>query len=1419
MSTDEENWDPVSDDIMVESDDSVGFVTLKDRIGGSSKAAAMVSPAKSKKVAKAKPSNAKSSKGKSIEQIYQKKSQLEHILLRPDSYIGSIEQDTRTIWVFDEETERMVEREISFVPGLYKIFDEILVNAADNKQRDQSMDTIKVTIDPVKNMISVLNTGKGIPVRVHREHNMYVPELIFGHLLTSSNYDDAQKKVTGGRNGYGAKLTNIFSKKFIVETSSSDDGLKFKQVFKDNMSSRDAPEISDSDEDWTKVTFYPDLEKFGMEVLDKDIQSLMIKRVYDLAGCTHKSVKVYLNGKRIKVKEFKDYVSLYLPEDGEKIRLYEKVNDRWEVFVSISDGHFQQVSFVNSISTWKGGSHVKYASDAIAKYVMDNIPKKYKSKNLKPVHIKNHMWIFVNALIENPTFDSQTKENLTSRAKNFGSDCNFSEKFLKSVVKSGLVENVLSWAKFKESKELKKNDGKKKVKVTGIPKLEDANKAGSKDASKCTLILTEGDSAKALALSGMSVVGRDYYGVFPLKGKLLNVRVATHNQIMKNQEITFLKKILGLQQGAVYDDVSSLRYGHVMIMTDQDNDGSHIKGLLINLFHHYWPSLLRIPGFLTQFITPIVKSTKDSDIFSFYTLQDYLEWREQYSATQLKKWTIKYYKGLGTSTSKEAKEYFRDIDRHQIDFEFGDESIDSDNIDLAFSKSKADQRKEWLANFVVGTRLEYGIESTEPINYTDFINKELIHFSMADNLRSIPCIMDGLKPGQRKIMFVAFKKKIVKDIKVGQLSGIISQMSAYHHGEMSLCSTIVNLAQDFVGSNNINLLQPKGQFGTRHMMGKDSASARYIFTCLSEITRFIYHPDDDQILKYLEDDGKSIEPQWYAPVIPMSLINGAEGIGTGWSTSVPSYSPEKVVENIRLLLDGTPWEELPPLHPWVRDFTGDIVETSPGSYIVSGRVETIDDKMIRITELPLKKSTESYKEFLESLVEKETIADFESNHTDSSVDFTVTLNSPHNENIEGLMKDLKLTSTMTTTNMVLFDQVGQLQRYSSPNEILWNFFKVRLEYYKKRKEALLSVLSVDVEKLQNKKRFIQYVISGQIVINNRKRDDILSDLKKHKFKPFDSKAVVQEEDEEGEVEASSNSFDYLLSMRLWNLSKEKIDDLLETVSQKELEMKALENQTPEQLWRTDLDVFLEKFSETEELRLNDLNEIVSKKAGARKKKVKKTLSKSTKATSDPKQKIASMFPFFNQSQNNSNNAIAPKSSKDDHTPSVSPIRNRDQVKMDQGTHNEFDLSQDIARLSLKDMIKSNTKAKTAKKQSALTSFAAFTKKPQKTNTNPIIKKRAMKSSARPSTNTPKKSIFSKIADAVSPTKFVSPAKKKTKVKDPESSPEPIARKAKRSARAKPVYVEEESEVKELVSSGESFEEDISDFDEESDFEE
>ncbi|KAJ7139482.1 DNA topoisomerase II [Mycena epipterygia] len=1131
-------------------------------------------------------------KKKTTSEKYTKLTQIEHILKRPDSYIGSVESLTQTMWTHDKDTNRMAYREVTFVPGFFKIVDEILVNAADHKINDPNMDTLKIEIDVEENIISVYNNGHGIPIEMHSTENCYIPELIFGHLLAGSNFDDDEKKLTGGRNGYGAKLANIYSHEFTVETADKKTSQKYKQTWTNNMGTCGKAKITKNakGEEWTKISFRPDLKRFGMDRIDEDTASLLRKRVYDMAG-TVKDIKVFYNDKRItNVKNFQQYVQMYLSSAAEAANeaggsapakptlIYERINNRWEIGFAVSDGQFQQVSFANSISTTKGGTHVGLIADQISKNLLLAIGKKNKGATVKAAQIKNHMWIFVNALIENPTFDSQTKDTLTLPASKFGTKPVLSDEFMKKVLKSPIIENILNWAQFKADQQIKKTDGTKRSRLTGLPKLSDANNAGTKYAKNCTLILTEGDSAKSLAIAGLSVVGRDNFGVFPLRGKLLNVREAKHDQIMKNEEIQAIKKIMGLQHAKDYTSTASLRYGRLMIMADQDHDGSHIKGLIINFLDHFHPSLLKLDDFLVEFVTPIVRVTKGKQRKDFFTIPEYEQWTEV--TADANRWDVKYYKGLGTSKDSDARDYFSHMEKHMIPFA-ATQAGDRELIELAFSKKKADERKEWLRQFKPGTYLDHRLEE---IPYSEFINKELILFSMADNIRSIPSVADGLKPGQRKVIWGCFKRNMKKEIKVAQLIGYIGEHAAYHHGEVSLAQTIINLAQTYVGSNNINLLEPNGQYGTRDQGGKDHASARYIHTLPTRISRAIYHPHDDPLLTQQKDDNLIVEPEWYMPVVPLVLINGAEGIGTGWSTNIPCFNPEDIVANLRRLMAE---EELVPMHPWWRGYRGEIKATAKNKYDVIGIVEKVNATTVQITELPIHKWTTTYKTELEAMIagkenEAGTIKDYKEHHDNENVHFVITMDAKQLEKAEekGLLEFFKLTSKITTSNMICFDFDGKIKKYNSPEEILEDFYPVRLAYYQKRKDHLAAELQNIFEKLTNQARFIKMIVDRELVISNRKKADIIVDLKRHKFRPFPkiSKAREAGEEEEAledEADTSNGSdYDYLLGMAISSLTKERIEKLLQTASEKEQELLVLLQISPKEMWNIDLDKFL-----------------------------------------------------------------------------------------------------------------------------------------------------------------------------------------------------------------------------------------------------
>ncbi len=1068
---------------------------------------------------------------------YKKYSQIEHVLARPGMYVGDIKTNKTDCWVI--ENDKIIYKSCTWNPGLYKIFDEILTNASDEVQRNENVKNIKVEISENCETISVYNDS-GIPIEIHDEYKVYIPELIFSNLLTSSNFDDSEKRTTGGLNGLGAKLTAIFSKEFSVETACN--GKKYIQSFKNNLGEIGKPKITKSSKEYTKISFTPDFEKFGIENNSYDTKDILIKRVYDICAITPRRVNVYLNSTKLSIKDFSDYISMYIGDKKIKPRCIQET-EKWKVGITSSENGFQCVSFVNGINTSEGGTHVEHVITPIIKKITELIQDKNKNITIKPQYVKENLFVFIDCLIFNPSFSSQTKEKNITKVSDFGSKFTPSEEFIKNVSKIGIIENVLIIANAKERKNMSKTDGKKVSRVI-IPKLDDANKAGTKESKDCTIIFTEGDSAKTTAISGISVVGRDYYGAFPLKGKILNTRTATYNQLNNNTEINNIKQILGLQSGKIYKNTDGLRYGKILIMTDADTDGFHIKSLLINFIGNGWPELLKT-NFISSLVTPVIKLSKRNQIIPFYNVVDYKKWK---SENKISDWTIKYYKGLGTSTSKEAKEYFENM--KTLNYKTESEK-DETFLNLAFTKNETENRKKWILKNIKNPKtLDY---NKEDVNIKDLINKELVLFSIEDNIRSLPNIVDGLKPSQRKIIYACIKKNLFSEIKVSQLAGYVSEKTSYHHGEASLMDTIINLAQNFVGSNNINLLSPVGQFGTRIMGGKDSSSPRYIFTHLSSEFKKIYNPCDFDLLEYLDDDGFQIEPKYYVPTIPMLLVNGSSGIGTGFSTEIPCFNPDDIKDRLMKLVEDED-SDIEELTPWYRGFNGKIVKVEENKWISKGNYK-IDNNLIIVTELPIGLWTEDYKSYLDKLEVENTIYNYKNNSTETEVYFEIKF--PLDTLIEWkesgeIEKKLKLTSYISAKNMHVFNEKGEIVKMESPEEILFHFWRIRCEYYVKRKTYMIDKINDELKIINSKINFINDIINEKIIVFKRKLSDINSQLEKLNYYKLDS------------------SYKYLTDMHIHSFSHETIELL--TKKQKSLnnEYVKLTNYSIKDFWKEDL---------------------------------------------------------------------------------------------------------------------------------------------------------------------------------------------------------------------------------------------------------
>jgi DNA topoisomerase-2 len=1104
-------------------------------------------------------------------------------------YIGDIENTVQTCYVRDPATDMIVSKEIKMCPGLLKIFDEVLINARDQVVRLQTRETpskfpvkcisVSVTNDGI---IEILNDGEGLPVVRNLDHDLWVPEMVFGHLRSSSNYG-SEKKIVGGLNGFGSKLAFIWSTESSVETVDNERGLKFKQSYGKNLESRGKPSVTKSKvKPYTRITFTPDYTRFGIDMsggLPEGIKSVLERRVYDLAAVTSKDVKVKYNGTALPVKTFEQYVDQYIGSKTSAPRVYES-SDRWDVAACLSPTEeFSHVSFVNGIFTKSGGTHVSYITNQIARKLIAYIEAKKKIK-VKSSTIREQLMVFIRSDIVNPNFTSQTKDELTTPSSKFGSSFNLSDKFIEKLAKMGIMDTALSLTLVKSNLDVaKKTDGIKKNKISGIPTLCDANFAGTDRSGECILILTEGLSAMAGVMSGLSREDRSRYGVYPLKGKVLNTRDLTTARVGSNKEITDLKRILGLESGKKYTPENvktSLRYGKgIMIMTDADLDGSHIKGLLLNLFEDQWNSLSQVDGYISYMYTPILKATRGNVVKEFYDEADFREWVENVGEKEVANYKIKYYKGLGTSSAAEFKQYFENM--KTVTFEHSGE--DSANaISMAFSKDRADDRKEWLQTY----DRALGMDLSKPtVSFSEFVDRELIHFSKYDCDRSIPNTMDGLKTSQRKILYTAFKKNI-KDIKVAAFSGTTSLVAKYHHGEASLEGAIVGMAQNFVGSNNIPLLEPIGQFGTR-LASNDSASPRYIFTSLSKITRLLFPAADDKIASPPQfDDGDEIEPVFFCPTISVLACNGSSGIGTGFSCTILPHDPRQIVSYVIAKLNRTtPCK----IEPFYNGFTGTCVDLSaPGKqskYLFKGTYAlTGNSDEIIVTELPPGYWTNDFREYLDSLCDsngkklvggKPPLREFSDMSTDTRVEFTckfqkgllsklmadtkdMSENPDEIHTVDGVEKLLKLTTVKHTSNMNAFNSEEKLTHYETIYDLVDDHFAKRLELYGIRKQKLIETLSHQLSVLSNKVKYIESTLNDTISLQKKSKDEIRQMLDDQGFDVFD-------DDEERK---------YLVKMSMDSVSTERVSQLVAEKEKKAAELEDVKSTSASDMWLKEL---------------------------------------------------------------------------------------------------------------------------------------------------------------------------------------------------------------------------------------------------------
>jgi DNA topoisomerase-2 len=1078
---------------------------------------------------------------------YQHMNLRDHCLHRPDTYVGSItEEIVEDLIVVDSTTCQMDFRMFPMIPGLVRLYVEVLSNAVDHVWRSASTSTpcqsIIITINHETGETSITNDGAPIPIQKMSDAShtaeYWIPEMLFGRLLTSSNYDDTEQRMTSGRNGLGVSLTNLFSNKFHVRILNAESKQSYTQQWTDHMRTVSSPTIRRSKQSSsTQVTWIPDFTYFHTTGYSNETIALFHRFACDASMTT--GVRVTFNGSRVPTRTLKLYAKCYVPASSE---MYSMNSEMSHIVICPSTSGFKAISFVNGVYTRQGGVHVDAWMEIILKRLIACIERKYKVK-LSSRELKSSLMIFVQCTLPNPTFSSQTKDRLTSPRPPVDVPPAQIEKMLKGFL-GPIVQRLLH---ARELDSLKRTERKSRG-HTVIDGLDPANKAGTKESHRCTLILCEGLSAKTYAVLGIQqgvdfgngqlIRGRDYFGVMALRGKLLNCRNASTKTIASNKEISNIIQALGLQYGKDYtseEAFRTLRYGRVMCLCDSDCDGYHIQGLILNAFSAMFPSLLKRPGFLYTMQTPIVKVIHQKQTHRFYTLTEAKQFLETHPTVT----SVKYYKGLGTSSDIDVRDTFG-----QCVLEYTYDSTTDETLDKIFHKARAEQRKQWLSQYTPSSSSSFTPNGTYSIS--TFLNEQMIEYSFSDCKRSLPHLMDGLKESQRKILYAVMKRASHDSLKVAQLAGYVAEVTLYHHGEQCLFDTITKMAQDYVGSNNLPLFTKEGQFGSRLSNGKDAASARYIYTRLHSWTRSLFMGVDDPIVPCQMEEGQPIEPAYYAPILPMVLVNGVSGsIGTGWSCSIPNYNPLDCIQWIRCWLTNT---SVPELTPWYRGFKGTIRRLSPTQWETSGVLEPIRGG-VRITELPIGMSVDAFKAKLDTLLETKKIGRVQNYCTPTTIHFNVLrIQGP------GTLEWFGLTSKLSTSNMVVFLSDGRLVSLNTIDECMQLYCTHRLELYGRRTEYELGQLRDKRFWLDQQRTFLQAILSNELSLD-QSESQWNEYLKQKKFK------------------VKNGSYTYLTHLPLHQLTQTQRDRLDRERTQLTRQIRVLEKSTPHSRWMNDLDTF------------------------------------------------------------------------------------------------------------------------------------------------------------------------------------------------------------------------------------------------------
>lgn len=1132
---------------------------------------------------------------------YEYLSDTEHVLERKNMYLGDVATCVKNVYICEIVTEngktciQFLKQKLRFSPGLLKLLDEAIMNAIDQIQNGATF--IKIKINGEK--FTVKNNGEGIEIRKWRKAgDMYLPEALFTLPRTSSNF---RKETTGaGQNGIGIKLTTIFSQ--FAKIYIRKDRRTYKQIYRNNTKTKEPPTIENltadefdeietdidpkaKNKNLVSLSFIPDFDRIdenetNWEEILENTRKIILRRLFELRALIPSSCALFWNNSTISPNYCFELYSRRIwtahiyekrgefnaEEFGDRFAYFEYTGEKsFKIFVGYSPT-FEQLTFVNCVEVKDGGPHINKILKQISKNTI----------------VKTRLFIAVAFSLNSPKFTAQNKEKLAT-----GNDLDFltlSGEDIKRINKQLRLDELTEKTNTKKLTQIFKNTNINKE----CPKLIDAERAGKKNEFN-TLFICEGDSASSLAKIGMTVVGHKNFGCLPLMGKITNVKDINNGYFKKYRELNTaegnnekkeieakLKKniisqlliALGLRIGEK-PDLKTMRYQRVIMLKDADSDGANILGLVYNLFDEYFTDLLKIDGFFCEFNTPMIKvyltrrefdrieksafhgisniiEHKGEIIIPFYNKPDYEKFLSNNNIAKGVK--VEFIKGLAGNQSFEIKEYFKNFNINCAKFDYDKNAKDTLNKAYKKGATFASDRRLWMSEISENSILSRN-NAERKISITDFMNNDHLQFMVDSAARAIPSNIDGLKPVQRKIIYGLRKQKDpFKFMKVFQLTGLIANVANYHHGDASLNLAIISMAQNFPGSNNLPLLDSKGFFGSRLMNGADHGQPRYIDVRLSRIVENIFPKIDDSLLKYVTEDNTEVEPVFYVPIIPLILINGSTGLGTGWRSEIPMHSIESAIKSTRNKLNGEPIELRKHINGWFGE-----IEEKPKTIIYRGKFALDSEKsnVITVTEIPI---TISINNFLTMLKNSDFIESFRDLNMKNinEIKLEITLDNVYAR--EDLFKILKLTGQKPASSCRnVFDKDNRIRSYNSYEEMFNEWFNERFNLYELRRGKIINILEAKILKLKNMIRFINAVLSKEIILNEMTTATLTAKLIADRYNKI------------------NGSFEYLLSIQMRNATKDNLKRLAEALKDNEKEIEYYRRVSVNEIWANELD--------------------------------------------------------------------------------------------------------------------------------------------------------------------------------------------------------------------------------------------------------